>query len=167
MWGHMLTCWVWPSSLILFVGDSPASSPSVTKGVVWPHQGSELGPLHRPARGRTVGSRIFLQDPWPVANLRLYSACLLLWISCGLQTCLAVHICLSARVLCNVWVAKFCRRPNARQVKRIAIECACVTYYLSVLSIVVLVTWLFRMRCFEFFSMKVPSCSWQLLRCCK
>jgi len=56
------------SMLMVFAGDSSASSTALTEGFVRPHESAECRSLHGPCRGRTTGGGVFLPDPWPVIN---------------------------------------------------------------------------------------------------
>ena len=50
-------------------GTGETHSTEHNSSAVWSHEGKECHTLHRPARGRRTGGRVFLQGPRPVATV--------------------------------------------------------------------------------------------------
>ena len=104
---------------ILFAGDRSTSSATIAAGAFWPHQSTERRSLHWPAGGRTVGGRILLQDPWPVAMV-VYSVPMSRWLC----------VWSSYPSLLNVSaLAKFCCQPGMSWLVKLHFKmCAYVIY---------------------------------------
>lgn len=145
------------SMLMVFAGDSSASSTALTEGFVRPHESAECRSLHGPCRGRTTGGGVFLPDPWPVINAwgQLVAAtndqrtvnwsqqpvinawgqlvaCLLFY--CSVWLC-AARICHSTNVfLCIVFVASRQRDPASVTAAR-CMRCLCLLLFTFVVCL--------------------------------